>query len=533
MFELSHMVNGSANLTAAVLLLGLFLGTFVSEDAACLAAGTLVTQGRLSFAFALAACFLGIFIGDMLLYFTGRIFGQRIIKTKLFSRFVSESAITAGSAWLEKRGASAVFLSRFVTGLRLPTYLAAGFLRTSFFRFAIYFLIAAAIWTPLVVGASAFAQDFIFPQNTFIGLIILMISMRFAWKFSSWNNRRLFFGRLKRIANWEFWPVQVFYLPVILYALLLGIKHRSLTVFTCANPAIPAGGFKGESKHDIYRGLGSSDAARKFLLPYKLLSKHWPTGEKLIAAKNFIQENKLEFPVVLKPDSGERGKGVEIVDSLEALERLIVTANHDLIVQEFASGVEVSIFYYRRPSETQGNIFSITEKIFPTVIGDGKATLAELILNDSRAVCLAEKYFRHNQDRLELIPSQGEQSQIIDIGTHSRGAIFLDGSRLKTDKLTQKINEICYGFEGFYFGRFDIRADSLEDLMNGENFKIIELNGVTSESTNIYDPKYNLLDAYRILFRQWRIAFEIGAENHKQGAETTSFRTLIRLAFKN
>ena len=124
-----------------------------------------------------------------------------------------------------------------------------------------------------------------------------------------------------------------------------------------------------------------------------------------------------------------------------------------------------------------------------------KADLETLILRDSRAICLAKKYFEQNTERLNFVPADGEKVQIINIGTHSRGAIFSDGEHLKTVELEEKIDEICRGFEGFYFGRFDIRAHSFDDLRRGENFKIIELNGVTSESTNIYDKKFSLLDA--------------------------------------
>jgi len=47
--------------------------------------------------------------------------------------------------------------------------------------------------------------------------------------------------------------------------------------------------------------------------------------------------------------------------------------------------------------------------------------------------------------------------------------------------------------------------------------KIVELNGVTSEATHIYDPKLSLFGAYRVLFEQWRIAFEIGYLNRTRG----------------
>jgi hypothetical protein len=241
-----------------------------------------------------------------------------------------------------------------------------------------------------------------------------------------------------------------------------------------------------------------------------------------------LSEQALTLPVVLKPDVGERGSGVKIVETREELTQEL-ESDENLILQEFAAGEETSVFYYRYPAAEKGRIFAITEKRFPRVTGDGEATLEELILRDERAVCLAEKYLERNAERLETIPASGETVQIIDIGTHSRGAIFLDGGWLKTAALENKIDEICRGFEGFYFGRFDIRVKSFEEFSNAKNFKIVELNGVTSEATNIYDPKNSLFDAYRILFQQWRIAFEIGAANRKKGVAPTNVADLIKL----
>ncbi len=506
-----------------------FFATFISEDAACVTAGAFAAQGRISFSMAIAACFAGIFVGDILLYWAGRIFGNSIVKTKFFSRFVSEKSITKASVWLEKRGAAAVFLSRFVTGLRLPTYLAAGFLKTDFLKFTLYFLLASAIWTPLLIGSVAFSQKFLFSQSLILGIILTFIALKILLHFLSWKNRRLFVGRLKRFSNWEFWSLRVFYFPVVVYVLILAFKYRGLTVFTCANPAILASGFIGESKNEIYNGLQKSNAARKYLLRHIFFPADDSKPEKISQIENFISENKLDFPLVIKPDAGERGKGVKILKNFSELESEIKSADRNYILQEYSDGIEASIFYYRFPNTPKGKIFSITEKRFPNVTGDGKSNLEELILRDKRAVCLAKSYQEQNRERLETVPAKGEKVQIINIGTHSRGAVFLDGGWLKTKILEHKIDEICRGFEGFYFGRFDIKAGSFEDLKQAKNFKIIELNGVTSESTNIYDPKFSLTDAYRILFSQWRIAFEIGAENRKLGVKPASVVQLIKL----
>ena len=521
--------NSLPELSAAGLFFLFFFGTFISEDAACLLAGTAAATGRVNFPFALTACFLGIFAGDVLLYGAGRFFGPRIFNNRLVMRFVSKNTLAKASAWLENNAAAAVFMSRFVTGLRLPTYLMAGALQTDITKFAAYFLLASAIWTPILVGSTAFTQSFLFPKNAILGLIVIAVAVRLILKFSTRKNRRLFVGRLKRIVNWEFWPIQIFYGPVVLYIFFLGIKHRGLTVFTAANPAIPAGGFKGESKKEIYDGLKHSNKAAQHLPAYTLLNKELSPSDRLILASRFIDQNGLQYPIVIKPDAGERGKGVSIIYSHDEMETVLLKTETDIIMQEFVTGDEISIFYYRYPNCGRGHIFSITEKHFPYAIGDGRSKVEDLILNDPRAVCLAGKYLEHNRERLDTVPADGEKIQIIDIGTHSRGAIFLDGDWLKTDALEQKIDEICGGYEGFYFGRFDIRTSSLNDLMSGENFKIIELNGVTSESTNIYDPKYSLTDAYRILFRQWRVAFEIGSANIRLGEKATGVLELLRL----
>lgn len=532
MLEYIYQIDpGLAEISAAGPFAFFFFATFVSEDAACILAGTAAANGRIGFAAALAACFLGIFVGDVLLFGAGRVVGTRIFDNRVVRRIVSPNSIQRASEWLENNAGSAVFLGRFVTGLRLPTYLAAGALRTDFVRFVFWFVLASAIWTPILVGSVAFVQTTIFSQNALMGGVLLLIIVRFGFKLTSWKYRRHIVGRIKRITNWEFWPIQIFYFPVVVYVLLLAVKFRSLTVFAAANPAFPAGGFKGESKKDIYDALKRSGRVYENLLAYALILREASLPERLDAAWNFMDENKLTFPLVVKPDAGERGKGVRIVYSLDELTNAISSSECDLIVQEFARGEEVSIFYYRRPHERNGQIFSITKKVFPTVVGNGVSTIEELILKDPRAVALAKKYIEHNKGQINRVPAIDEVVRLIEIGTHSRGAVFLDGGWLKTLALESMIDEICRGFDGFNFGRFDIRVPTHADLQLGQNLKIVELNGVTSESTNIYDPRYSLFDAYRILFRQWRLAFEIGADNSKLGAKQTGVIDLFRVGF--
>lgn len=108
--------------------------------------------------------------------------------------------------------------------------------------------------------------------------------------------------------------------------------------------------------------------------------------------------------------------------------------------------------------------------------------------------------------------------------------MFLNGGWVLTQALEDHFDAIARGFDGFYFGRFDVRLDGdVEAFRAGHGFKIIELNGVTSEATHIYHPGTPLIRAYRVLMAQWRIAFEIGAKNRRCGVAPTSVRTLVKL----
>ena len=515
----------------AGILLTLFFGTFLSEDLACLSAGSLAAAGQVDLAAAIVGCFLGIFVGDMLLYAAGRVFGTRALDSRIVSRFITRERIDRGAVRLRDRGASAIFVSRFVSGLRLPTYLAAGAVSMDAKRFAIYIALAAVIWTPILVTIAA-AWQMTLPGGAAIGLIVAFVIFRFLFRMTNWKYRRHAWGRVQRVVQWEFWPLWVFYAPVAVYVVILTLRHRGLA-FTAANPAMPAGGFVGESKDDIYKLIATRRAARPHLLRHVRIRHEFHPEARYNAALRFINDSGLSYPLIVKPDAGERGDRVAVVHDRAQLQKNLSNAKSDMLVQEYFEGAEASIFYFRKPGAFRGTIFSITEKVFPVVYGDGRSTLEELILRDDRAFIIAKKYFECNADRLQWMPDKGKPVRLVEIGSHSKGAIFLDGERLRTRELEAKIDEICLGIPGFHFGRFDIRAESFDDLKRGAKLTIIELNGVTSESTNIYDPRHSLIDAYRILFAQWRLAFEIGSENIRRGETPTTARQLASLILNN
>ncbi|MFT5733510.1 MAG: pimeloyl-ACP methyl ester carboxylesterase/membrane protein DedA with SNARE-associated domain [Planctomycetota bacterium] len=517
----------------------LAVATFVSEDLACIAAGLLVADGRIGFVAASIACFLGIFIGDLGLYLIGRAFGRPALRRRPLKWFISDDAVERASHWFESKGIRVIFLSRFTPGLRLPTYVAAGVLRTRLIAFAFFFAVAGILWTPALVGIAALAGDRLAEAMGGLGtrqlpLVLLLVVVLFqAYRLLplcfTHRGRRLLRGKWLRLRRWEFWPPYITYLPLIPYLAWLSIKHRSAFAFAASNPAMPMGGLIGESKAEILEGLGRDHTA----VPAFLLLRADDTPEtRASAAEDFMTRTMLSFPVILKPNEGQRGSGVALVGTMADLLERAGALDHDAILQARLDGEEFGVFYTRSPGEPSGSIFGITVKVLPEVIGDGKHTMEELLLDDARACALHATYMKELGPRSDEIPNPGAARRLVHVGTHSRGAIFLDGAHLITPELEAAVDGLSRGYEGFYFGRYDLMAPSAEHLARAEGLGVIELNGVTSEATNLYDPKHSMIASYGILFAQWKLAYSIGAKNAALGCRTATVGEILREWFR-
>ncbi len=531
----ASVIPEATGITLLVLATLIAIATLLTEDFACIGAGLLVAQGRIGFFAATLACFIGIVVGDVLLYWAGHSLGRPWLNRAPIKWLLTPRQVERSTEWFQRRGPMVVFISRFVPGTRVAAYFTAGLLRTGFWRFLLYFTLAVAIWTPFLVGIASFLGTRILDYfqlferwalPSIVGLLFLVwVMVKIVPLLFSWRGRRRIRGWLCRRRHWEFWPAWLFYPPVVIWVAWLALRYRSATLFTAANPAMPAGGFIGESKADILDGLAAPQVAR-----YRRLSGSWSADRQISEVRDFLGQQGLELPVVLKPDAGQRGTGVKIAHSWEEVEEYCRLATMDFLVQEFVPGPEYGIFYVRSPAQTDGEVFSITEKRLPSVTGDGDSTLQDLVLADDRAVCLAPLYLERLGPRMTEVPAAGELVPLTELGTHCRGAVFLDGSDLRTPALATAIDEISRGYEGFHFGRYDIRVPSVEALRKGVDLKILELNGVTSEATHIYDRQNSLFTAYKTLFRQWRLAFEIGKQNRILGHPPVPLRELVREA---
>jgi membrane protein DedA with SNARE-associated domain len=469
--------------------------TLGSEDLTSIGTGVLIAGHKFPFVFGALACAFGIFAGDLLLVWGGRL-----------ARLRTPAALDV----LRTKPFRALLTSRFTPGLRLPVYVGAGLMRVPMRIVVPALVLGALVWTPLLVGAAALIDGAVLLsglrilQSVILVVAIAVTAVRGRW--FRWENRRRLAGRLKRIVRWEFWPAWAVYAPVIPYLMYLAFRYRSLTVFALANPGIRTGGLVGESKSEILEHLRREQdlVARHELLPGRLLP-----AARAGRLRAFIERESVEYPVVLKPDTGERGSGVAIIRSEADGLAYLDAAESDVIAQEYVPGVEFGVYYQRYPHEGRGRVLSITRKVLPELVGDGRRSLEQLILADSRAVCMYSAYRESSRHGLSYVPACGERVPLVEVGSHCRGAVFLNASNLLTSALDGAVERVSRTHPGFYLGRYDVRAESVEALQAGR-FKVLELNGVGAEPAHIYDPAVSWLDAYRELYRHWRTAFLIG-----------------------
>jgi membrane protein DedA with SNARE-associated domain len=505
---------------------GFFLATFVLEDVAAVGAGLLLATGGISWPAAFLACFFGIWMGDAGLYALARFAGRGWFERSSLRRFAAK--VTESERWFAERGTPILVFSRLVPGARLPTYLAAGFLRVPLPRFLLITGLASCAWTLAILFL---ARTFGERLTNWLGAykhagllllgagVVLFATLQLLRRVLANFNFRQFVARLSRWRHWEFWPAWMFYPPVGIYCAWLALKYRGLTVPTAANPGIFSGGMVGESKMATLRDL--SLTSPQFTAEAELVS-----GDTLAARMGSLDEIRarlgLDFPFILKPDVGQRGTGVKLIRSAEQAAAYLRQTSAPLVAQRYAPGpLEAGIFYYRFPHEPSGHIFAITEKLFPVLVGDGKSTVTDLILRDPRARFMADKYLRRFSGRQNEVLALGEELKLVEAGNHAQGCIFRDGMRLCTPELAARIDEISQKLTGFFIGRYDVRFASETELRAGLNFQVIELNGAASEATSIYDARNSLLAAYRTLFRQWDLVFAIGAANRQSGCAPT------------
>ena len=528
----------------------LALGTLILEDTTAIAAGLLAHHGTVSLPTAMLGTGIGIFVGDLGLYALGAAAARGARGTGWIHRRLPAARLARLSQWFASSGWKAIVFSRFVSGSRLLVYLGAGFVGAGFARFACWTFLAVLVWTPLVVGATALlGRSFTALAERTVGtgwiawfLIAVAVVAVMQVAILALTNRRGLAIRCARAVRFEFWPNWAIYGPLLPFAAWRSMRFGFARTLTAVNPCWPDSGVIGESKQ---AGLDAFDP--EFVSPSFRVSPGADgrfggdavdAAVRALAATGWTGADPARWthPVVVKPDAGLRGLAVKVVRDEAAFRALLCAARAALVVQRFEPGAcEVGLFFIREPGATwdpsaPGRLFSICDKRFQHVVGDGRSTLRELITRDRRLRLQESVFLARFEPRLDEVLPAGASLRMGNAGNHAQGCLFLDGERLRTAALEAWVVRACAGAgaRGFHYGRLDVRFPDEDACRRGDGGAILEANGITSESTNMYDPSFGALRAWRIMREHWSAAFRIGAAQRAAGVRGLGVRELLR-----
>jgi hypothetical protein len=294
------------------------------------------------------------------------------------------------------------------------------------------------------------------------------------------------------------------------------IKSRAVWFFTPSNPTISFGGFEGEGKKEIYEQL-----------PIHLIPKtiYIEPSMSLEHIQSLLQDADIKYPFVVKPDVGMKGILFRKIDNEEQLKEYHQKIPVMYLIQEMIDlPLEVSVFYYRYPNAERGCITGFFAKELLHIIGNGSDSVHALIKSHPRARYREEEMHRRHGHLFEHVLQNGEKYFLSYAGNHNRGARFINLKHEIDEALHKVFDDLNMQVPHFYYGRYDIKAGSVDDLKAGRNFYILEYNGSGAEPNHIYDAGMNLMEAYREILHHWKILYEISRYNHRNGFPYWSFK---------
>lgn len=312
----------------------------------------------------------------------------------------------------------------------------------------------------------------------------------------------------EKLSNWELWPFELRYLFITPVWSWYCLRSGSFWFFTPSNPTITFGGFEGEGKKEMYEQLPQEFYPKTiFVLP----------AEPFEEVKRKLIVNGFSYPFVVKPDVGMKGLLFRKIDNEKELAVYHQKNPVEYIVQDLVEyPLEVSVFYYRHPAQQKGVISGFIQKDLMDVVGDGRSTLLQLIEKHPNAKYrLDEMRIKHEASLKKVIPD-GERFILTYAANLNRGAKFSNLARLIDDDLLKLFDRISHQTT-FYYGRYDIKCASIEDLKQGKNFSILEFNGAGAEPNHVYQSGFSLFAAQKVFLHHWKVLYQISRYNYNQG----------------
>lgn len=311
------------------------------------------------------------------------------------------------------------------------------------------------------------------------------------------------------IMHWEAWHWFAKYIVIGPAWLLYCLKARTLWFYTSSNPPLTFGGFVGDEKKEAYDLLPPGTCPKSiFLNP----------GTAIDDILNRMETCNLTFPVAVKPASGLMGFMFRKIESIHELRQYNEFMPVKYILQELVTyPMEVSVFYYRFPNHTKGTITGFVSKEPMEVIGDGKKTLWELMLCYPRVQFRLDEMKIKHAAHLDHVLHPGEKYCLSHALNLSRGGMLVNIEHKKDIQLHELFDHFSHYAGGLYYGRYDIRCRTVEELKKGLHFKVLEFNGSGGEPHHVYGNGNTFVKACRILLQHWSILYKISEYNHSHG----------------
>lgn len=331
----------------------------------------------------------------------------------------------------------------------------------------------------------------------------------------------------QKITNWELWPFYLIYTPLVFVWLYYFLRTRTFWYFSSVNPTLQFSGFEGETKKEMF------DQLPKKSYPTTIYINPQQSFETVLQEMENVQ---LQFPIAAKPDIGSKGLCFRKIDNIEQLKKYHTTLPFDYLIQTMIEWpLEVSVFYVRYPNTNKGKVTGFIAKEYMQVKGNGKANLLELIQQHPKAKYRQEELtVKHAEHLKDIIPAN--ETYFLSItGNHNRGAKFINLHKEINESLTKIFDDLSNYSKHFYYGRFDVKAASLEDLKAGKNYSILEFNGTGAEPNHIYDCGMSYFTALNTIATHWKYMYEIGKINHANGVPYVNFsngKNYLQAAFK-
>jgi membrane protein DedA with SNARE-associated domain len=457
---------------------------FAYEDLAIILGAYIVVNNTMPVGLVLLCIYGGMVASDFLLYGIGA--GAR--RVPWLTRLAVDDRVRGFAETVKRNLFGIVALCRVVPGVVFIAFVACGWTRVPLARFAVATLVTSALYLPLMLCIVIFFGDALDDRVglwTWPFLLCVLAAVGFVRKqvftfqettgrtsgpadarrsIHPANNRgaRALAGPPRKGAWAERIPRGLFYLPLVLSWIGFALRYRSLTLPTVANPRHPTGGAWGGSRSGYLLDVAASE--RRWIADVVVVTRSMGPRTlyaDLEQARQSLHAAGLDFPLIARPDVGRHGV-CRIADAAALREYLQnFPAGEKLMLQAFVPHPnKAAVLYARLPGAQSGRILSLTFRV------DG-------LCRDAR---------RHIAPELEA-----------------------------------RIEAVARSMHEFHYGCFELRFASPDDLMRGENFSIVAINGIGSAINHAWDPALPLGEVYRRLVDHQRIMFLIGEKNRARG----------------